>query len=91
MPRQPAPTLPLDPALPLLEVHVTHHRLAVPHAATAGIAWAIADLLGSSLRTGQRINTAGRLSCWRADELATRLGVHPEQIWGDAWAECFDS
>lgn len=39
-------------------------------------------------RAYQRAARAGRLTVYAADELAVRLlGLHPAEVWGDAWWE----
>jgi hypothetical protein len=29
----------------------------------------------------------GAVTLWTADRLATRLGLHPSEVWGTAWGE----
>lgn len=64
-------------------------RAAAPKAKqclTLGCDRAIAEELGVTRRHVIRWKRDG-LTIWQADTIATRLGVHPAQLWGpDAWA-----
>jgi hypothetical protein len=42
------------------------------------------ERLGVSYRTVQRLVVVG-LSDEQADEYAVRAGLHPLEVWGDAW------
>ena len=44
----------------------------------------IASVLGVTRRTIVRWKIIG-LDCWTADKAAVRLGLHPCEVWGDAW------
>ncbi len=51
----------------------------------------IATVLGISPRRWGCILERGGVTVWEADELATRLGLHPACLFGEAWCDAIDA
>lgn len=69
---------------------VRHAAICPPDASNhmpdaVGSLAALARETGIDARQVQRWATAGRLTIDSADDVAVRLGVHPFNIWHDAW------
>lgn len=47
----------------------------------------LADRLGCTTRTLDRLKHQEKLQWQRCDVYAIRLGFHPVEIWGDAWLD----
>lgn len=48
---------------------------------------AVAEALGCNraMVNKWRNDKAFMISCWRADRMAIRIGLHPSLVWGDQW------
>lgn len=87
MPRPLLPHLPLAPCEPqLLELAEAHNAQHPEQRGwfAAGLPWALKELTGCSRAHAHRVVREG-MSWEFADRLAIALGLHPANLWGQAW------